>query len=575
MRRIGHWMLVVLAVALLALAGCAGLAPAKEQPSTAPISAPSYPADSSLAVPREQALNYLARHIEEYDSFILGPAAAASYTPQALERYLGGSFYNLFHYGVDLEYDRALAASLLEVRPVKHILLVLGPGAQDSQALSHVLGDLDPATGCHDTESLDALAIGSLSAYLQENPWTGQSGQGDFAPDPEGWAAQVEAIAALCREAGTQLTVLLSPLYQAQLESWDPESADQLIAALCREVPLWDFSACPLSYDPRYFYDGLLLRPDAVRLVLDRIFTGEDASGGALGRLCQDGNSLTPSRQVRQISARALEGQTHTARIPILLYHHLDPDKEESATVLHPDTFRRHMQLLYDNGYHPVTFQELIGFVERGEPLPERPVVITFDDGYQSNYDYAFPVLQEYGFPATIFLIGSSIGHERFYKDTQHTLTPHFGQEEIDEMLASGLIFLESHTYDMHQWAPFEPEGAVVRSNMLPLDGESERAYADAVRRDVARQREVFQTWNIPESRVLSFPIGKRVALTNEVLRECGFLVTVTTDSSRENILVQGLSQSLLDLGRLTVGGSTTDEALLAYLSPSQPDPTS
>ena len=75
---------------------------------------------------------------------------------------------------------------------------------------------------------------------------------------------------------------------------------------------------------------------------------------------------------------------------------------------------------------------------------------------------------------ATIFVIGCSVGHDRYYKDTQYELTPHFGQAEISEMLESGLISIESHTYDMHQWAPFETGEKPIRPNILPLDGESE-----------------------------------------------------------------------------------------------------
>ena len=110
------------------------------------------------------------------------------------------------------------------------------------------------------------------------------------------------------------------------------------------------------------------------------------------------------------------------------------------------------MHLLKEQGYTPISFDELIAFVEQGTPLPEKPVMITFDDGYASNAVYAYPVLRELGFHASIFAIGCSIGHDRYYKDTQYSLTPHFGQDEITEMLRSGLISIGSHTYDMHQW---------------------------------------------------------------------------------------------------------------------------
>lgn len=192
--------------------------------------------------------------------------------------------------------------------------------------------------------------------------------------------------------------------------------------------------------------------------------------------------------------------------------------------------------------------------------------MITFDDGYTSNAVYAYPVLRELGFHASIFAIGCSIGHDRYYKDTQYSLTPHFGQTEITEMLDSGLISIGSHTYDMHQWPPYETVKPA-RENMLPLPGESETDYIHAVQTDAAREAETFAAFGIPAPDVLAFPEGAHTTLTDVVLRECGYKVTLTTDESRVNTVVVGLPQTLIDLGRMTVLPGMTDEQLLQYLN--------
>ena len=79
---------------------------------------------------------YLSQRFEDYDSYVIGSGAASAYTPEILETYLGGSFYNLFHDEADPEYDAQLVAYLLEQDPdVKQIFLVLGPDdASASQA---------------------------------------------------------------------------------------------------------------------------------------------------------------------------------------------------------------------------------------------------------------------------------------------------------------------------------------------------------------------------------------------------------------------------------------------------------
>ena len=265
-------------------------------------------------------------------------------------------------------------------------------------------------------------------------------------------------------------------------------------------------------------------------------------------------------------SVSSSSAQPQSKIVPILLYHHLAPEGEESGTMVYPATFARHMQLLSEHGFTPVSFEDLIAFVDEGAKLPDHPVIITFDDGYYSNYEYAFPILQEYSFPATIFAVGSSIGHMDNYKDTNHPITPHFGAEQAKEMAASGLISIHSHTYDMHQWPPFET-GETVRENILPLAGEDRWNYALALMDDVAEQDTVFAACGLEKSNVLAFPGGRHATISDMVLQACGYRVTVTTDPTRVNTVVQGQSHSLIDLGRMNISGTTTDAELLRYLS--------
>lgn len=250
--------------------------------------------------------------------------------------------------------------------------------------------------------------------------------------------------------------------------------------------------------------------------------------------------------------------------IPILLYHHLDETAAESGTVLSPERFEQQMQLLSENGYTTVTFDNIIAFVESGTSLPDNPVIITFDDGYMSNYEYAFPILQKYGFKATIFAIGCSIGHDKYYKNTQYEMTPHFGAKEIAEMTASGVIDIQSHTYDMHQWAPFESTEPA-RTTILPFENESDVTYKAALMKDVEQQHDAFESCGLAKSYVLAFPQGAYTAFTNEILVSCGYKVTVTTEADRVNTIVYGEPESLIGLGRMNIDPNVTDEAILEY----------
>ena len=121
--------------------------------------------------------------------------------------------------------------------------------------------------------------------------------------------------------------------------------------------------------------------------------------------------------------------------IPVLNYHQVE-EKDGNPLTLWPDQFEAQMAYLADEGYTTITIDEMMDALEGGAPLPEKPVIITFDDGYADNYEYAYPILKKYGFKATIFLI----------YDFTNTYPNYLTWAQIDEMKASGLIRFESHT---------------------------------------------------------------------------------------------------------------------------------
>ncbi len=121
--------------------------------------------------------------------------------------------------------------------------------------------------------------------------------------------------------------------------------------------------------------------------------------------------------------------------VPVLNYHQVE-EKDGNPLTLWPDQFEAQMDYLAAEGYTTITIDEMMDALENGTPLPEKPVIITFDDGYADNYEYAYPVLKKYGFKATIFLI----------YDFTNTYPGYLTWDQIEEMKDSGLIRFESHT---------------------------------------------------------------------------------------------------------------------------------
>lgn len=131
-------------------------------------------------------------------------------------------------------------------------------------------------------------------------------------------------------------------------------------------------------------------------------------------------------------------------RIPALLYHNIVPDAEyhmQGLMHITQSNFKDHMLKIKEAGYTPVLFEDLVNAAEGKFQLPQKPILITFDDGYSSNYDYAYPILRDLGFKATVFIITSSVG-----LGGAGVTFPHFTWEQAAQMQQSGVMSIQSHS---------------------------------------------------------------------------------------------------------------------------------
>ena len=104
------------------------------------------------------------------------------------------------------------------------------------------------------------------------------------------------------------------------------------------------------------------------------------------------------------------DGVTRSATVPILMYHYISTppsatDKIRVGLSVPPEMFEAQVKLLVDNGFTTITLFDLYNTVATGQPLPAKPIVLTFDDGYVDNYEQAFPVLKKYGQTGTFFVL--------------------------------------------------------------------------------------------------------------------------------------------------------------------------
>ena len=556
--------------------------------------------------PRVAKLSYLEQHHDEYDSYILGCSSTSSFPVDAFNEAFDARFYNLIMYGADVRDCEKITRYLIEHYEVKNLILnvYLDNGLEydeesdrltkslhykedpDTSALSfytrylfadprYALAKLnalrtdtilpqtfdvfDERTGCYDKRVRDAEPIGSAERYLESYPvFADYPHQTLSLPYTEPCMQSVAAIRAMCEEAGVNLTVVAGPVYAAYLKNYQTEDIAAFYRSLAQVTPFWDFSSSSVSCEMRYFYDGTHFRNNVGEMMCARMTGRTDLW------LPDDFGTYvtadTPEEYFTDVlSPAALSPDEISAQVPILMYHHLSEDVTNSEMVS-PEQFEAQIRALSEAGYTGVSFDELQAYVLRGAPLPEKPVVITFDDGYESNYTLAYPILQKYGMKATIFAIGVSFGKDH-YKDTDYAITPHFGAAEAAEMAASGLISIQSHTYDMHQWPPYE-SGSAVRENILPLPGESEEAYVQALTEDFTRSRALLEDAAGQPVDVLAYPAGQYSTLAQVTLQSLGVHVTLSTNPG-VNTVVRGLPQTLYAMLRFGITEDVTPEALL------------
>ena len=551
--------------------------------------------------PRVAKISYLDQHHDQYDSYIIGASSSSSFPTEQLNTYFDASFYNLVMYGADMLDVEQTCQYLVDHYTVKNLVvsvyihnaqvyhveqdpltynlhwkvdgsspllfyakyLLSNPRngwtklqrLQTDPYLQQSYRVFDQQTGAYDKSRRDVEPIGDLESYLAKSSYAVFSnypeGSADL-PYLEDCMQSIARIRDLCREQGVNLTVVCPPMYYAYLEYYSPEDQAAFRDALAEVTPYWDFTLSSASYEPRYFYDDTHFRNCLGEMALARMF------GDSSVYVPEDFGEYVSQAPAGAQEASPAAAEAYSAQVPILMYHNLAQEGSGNDTIS-VQRFEEHLAALQDAGYTTITFQDLLAYVEQGTELPEKPVLLTFDDGYESNYTLAYPLLQQYQMNATIFVIGVSMGKDT-YKDTGQAMIPHFTQEQAAEMEASGLVAIESHGYDMHEVQGRDPEP--IRVGILPREDESEWDYAAFLQEDCQAMTDLLGK----TPGVLAYPYGYASELSEVVLHEMGIYATVTIEE-KINTIVKGLPQSLRQMGRFYMTEAISAPELLSMLS--------
>jgi len=215
--------------------------------------------------------------------------------------------------------------------------------------------------------------------------------------------------------------------------------------------------------------------------------------------------------------------------IPVLMYHDISFQQPEEETVS-PALFAAQMEWLYGAGYHAVSFDELGSLTEESA---KRALIITFDDGYASFMDYAYPLFTEYGFKSTISIMGSHAGGflSKGY--------PLLSWDECRFLVQGGLVEIGCHTYDLHRW-----RGHLSRAEAMAVFNEQ-------LPRDLSRFQEVYARELGRRAKVLAWPYGIYDDAGIKIAKQAGFQTIL---SSRHRYFE--LAESRADVPRFTINNN-------------------
>ena len=228
-----------------------------------------------------------------------------------------------------------------------------------------------------------------------------------------------------------------------------------------------------------------------------------------------------------------------------LCYHDVQDrlPADTAIITLSSDELLGQFSWLKAHGYHPVSLDDLIAARDGHRSLPDKAVLLSFDDGYESMYTRVFPLLKLYHFPAVLALVSSWMetapGKNLGYDDTQFTRDNLLSWKQVREMEASGLVEVASHSHALHLGVSANPQGnrqpAAVTRIYDPATRryEGDNAYRRRIRADLLRSEHIFKQRLGHAPRAVVWPYGAYSQTTVAIAKTLGMPITLNLADGR------------------------------------------
>ena len=219
----------------------------------------------------------------------------------------------------------------------------------------------------------------------------------------------------------------------------------------------------------------------------------------------------------------AIANSEEAINVPIIMYHSILKDSARSNKyTITPSVLEEDLKYIKDNGYTTVTVSDLISYVYEDKQLPEKPIILTFDDGHYNNYGYLLPLLEKYDMKAVISIVGAYT--DKFTQTDEANLNySYLRWKDIKELMDTGRIEFQNHTYNLHS-------NNGKRIGTKKIKGESDEHYRQVLEEDIIKLQKEFEEYTNYTPQCFTYPFGGISNASLDIIKELGFKASLSCE---------------------------------------------
>lgn len=202
--------------------------------------------------------------------------------------------------------------------------------------------------------------------------------------------------------------------------------------------------------------------------------------------------------------------------------HHCLEEERLGKWVISVSEFENDLKYIQAQGYTTIVVQDLLDHYQKGTPLPEKPIMITIDDGHLSTYTYLYPLLKQYNMKAVLSIVGAYT--DEYTETTDTTVSyAYLSWDNVKELSDSGVIEIQNHSYNMHS----TKNG---HNGISRMGGESDEAYKKRFMEDIGGLQTAIQEHTGRTPTAFTYPFGYINEDSKPYIKELGFQVVFTCE---------------------------------------------